>query len=115
MGKALSGELSFSVLFCVLPLHKQFVGISVLKIILSHVHKRVISGVILQKSFFPGKSLSGVPAWQMGKHYPQIQCFMTLAVLSMFGVKTKIAPTGVQSIIKESLTKQLIQYFNFTL
>ena len=39
----------------------------------------------------------------MGKHYPNMQFSMMIAVLSIFGVKTKIALTGVSSRVKESL------------
>ena len=37
----------------------------------------------------------------MGKHYPKIQCSMTIAALSIFGAKTKIALTGVRSRVRE--------------
>ena len=39
----------------------------------------------------------------MGKHYPKIQCSMTIAALSFFGAQTKIALTGVHSRVRESL------------
>ena len=35
----------------------------------------------------------------MGKHYPKIQCSMTIAALTIFGAKIKIALTGVHSSV----------------
>ena len=47
----------------------------------------------------------------MGKHDPKKQCSITIATLSIFGARTKIALTGVRSRVRESLASQLIQYF----
>ena len=44
----------------------------------------------------------------MGKHYPEMQCSIRIAGLSIFGMKTKIGLTGVRSIVRESLASQLI-------
>ena len=39
----------------------------------------------------------------MGKHYPEMQCSITVAALSFFREKTKkIALTGVQSRVRET-------------
>ena len=43
-----------------------------------------------------------------GKCYPKMQCSMTIAALSIFGTKTKIALTGVGGRVRESLAKCLI-------
>ena len=40
----------------------------------------------------------------MGKLYIKMPCSMTIAALSILGVKTKIALTGVRSSVRESLT-----------
>ena len=44
----------------------------------------------------------------MGKHDPKMQCSITIATLSIFGARTKIALTGVHSRVRESLASQLI-------
>ena len=41
----------------------------------------------------------------MGKYYSKMHCSMTTIALSIFGVKPKIARTGVHSIVRESLVK----------
>ena len=51
----------------------------------------------------------------MGKNYPKMQCSITIAMLSIFGAKTKIVLTGVRSRVRISLASQLIQYFNSVL
>ena len=38
---------------------------------------------------------------------PKMQCSMMLAVLTIFGTKTKVALTSVQSRVRESLAKRL--------
>ena len=44
----------------------------------------------------------------MGEYYPKMQCSTTIAMLSIFGARTKIALTGVRSRVRESLVSQLI-------
>ena len=44
----------------------------------------------------------------MGKDDPKMQCSIMIAVLSIFGTRTKIALTGVCSRVRESLASQLI-------
>ena len=50
----------------------------------------------------------GGPGICMGKHYSNMLCSMMVAAMSMFGVKTKIALTGVRNRVRESLELQLI-------
>ena len=38
----------------------------------------------------------------MGEHYSKMQCSITIAMLSIFGAKTKIALTGVRSRVRDS-------------
>ena len=56
-------------------------------------------------------SYPGGPCMVNGLHNPKIQCSFTIATLSVFVAKTKIALTGVRSRVKESLASQLILYF----
>ena len=51
----------------------------------------------------------------MGKYYHKMHCSMTIAALSSFGAKLKIALTGVRSRVRESLAKRLIESFNSVL
>ena len=53
----------------------------------------------------------GSPGMVNAKYHPKMQCSITIATLSIFGVKTKTALTGVPSRVRESLASQLIQYF----
>ena len=39
----------------------------------------------------------------MGKHYPKMQCSVTISALSIFGAKIKIALTGVRSSVRKVL------------
>ena len=48
------------------------------------------------------------PDMVKGKYYPKMYYSMAIAVLSIFGVKLKIALTGVRSRVRESLAKWLI-------
>ena len=85
------------------------VGIPIQKIVLSNAHKWVISDVILLNiSFRLSWAILGVQAWWMGKHYPKMQCSITISTLSIFGARTKIALTGVRSRVRKSLASQLI-------
>ena len=73
--------------------------------ILSHVHKCVTSNyVILHKSVFSNHELSGAAGMRDDKYFPKMQCRMTAAALSTFGPKTKIAVTGVRSIVSHKTT-----------
>ena len=44
----------------------------------------------------------------MGKHYPKMQCSIMIAMLPIFGARTKIELTGVRSRVRESPVSQLI-------
>ena len=57
---------------------------------------------------FSSHELSGGPVMMNGKRFPKMQCSMTIAALSIFGTKTKIALTGVGGRVRESLAKCLI-------
>ena len=84
-----------------------YVGIPILKIVLSHTDKWLVSDVILLKlSFLLSWALLGVQAWWMGKHYPKMQCSITIVMLSSLRSRTKIALTGVCSRV--SITDNLI-------
>ena len=65
------------------------VMIPVLKVTLSHVHKHKTFDVTLHKSIYFVAMSSPGAAWQMGKHYPKVQCSRMSAELSIFVTKQK--------------------------